>query len=82
MQTPAAQVPFFNLPRLHRELAARGVEVTEVFHPSAPGDQFRPGASGHLGGRSADSYSSFASFTDPDGNGWLLQEIKARLPGR
>lgn len=63
-------------------LAARGVEVTEVFHPSAPGDQFRPGASGHLGGRSADSYSSFASFSDPDGNTWLLQEVTTRLPGR
>ena len=63
-------------------LAARGVEVSEVFHPSAPGDQFRPSASGHLGGRSADSYSSFASFSDPDGNTWLLQEVTTRLPGR
>jgi catechol 2,3-dioxygenase-like lactoylglutathione lyase family enzyme len=63
-------------------LAARGVEVTEVFHPSAPGDQFRSDASGHLGGRSADSYSSFASFSDPDGNTWLLQEVTTRLPGR
>jgi catechol 2,3-dioxygenase-like lactoylglutathione lyase family enzyme len=63
-------------------LAARGVEVSEVFHPSAPGDQFRPEASGHLSGRSADSYSSFASFSDPDGNRWLLQEVTTRLPGR
>jgi catechol 2,3-dioxygenase-like lactoylglutathione lyase family enzyme len=63
-------------------LAARGVEVSDVFHPSAPGDQFRPDASGHLGGRSADSYSSFASFSDPDGNTWLLQEVTTRLPGR
>jgi catechol 2,3-dioxygenase-like lactoylglutathione lyase family enzyme len=63
-------------------LAARGVEVTEVFHPSAPGDQFRPNASGHLRGRSVDSYSSFASFSDRDGNSWLLQEVTTRLPGR
>jgi catechol 2,3-dioxygenase-like lactoylglutathione lyase family enzyme len=63
-------------------LAARGVEVTGVFHPSAPGDQFRPDAGGHLDGRSADSYSSFASFSDPDGNTWLLQEVTTRLPGR
>jgi catechol 2,3-dioxygenase-like lactoylglutathione lyase family enzyme len=63
-------------------LAARGVEVSDVFHPSAPGDQFRPDANGHLGGRSADSYSSFASFSDPDGNTWLLQEVTTRLPGR
>jgi catechol 2,3-dioxygenase-like lactoylglutathione lyase family enzyme len=63
-------------------LAARGVKVSEVFHPSAPGDQFGPDASGHLSGRSADSYSSFASFSDPDGNTWLLQEVTTRLPGR
>jgi catechol 2,3-dioxygenase-like lactoylglutathione lyase family enzyme len=70
------------------ELVARGAEVSEVFHPAAPGAQFRPDTSvrpdtsGHLGGRSPDSYSSFATFSDPDGNGWLLQEITSRLPGR
>jgi catechol 2,3-dioxygenase-like lactoylglutathione lyase family enzyme len=65
-------------------LAAAGVEVTEVFHPASPGDQFKPDASGHLGGAAADhaTYSSFATFSDPDGNGWLLQEITMRLPGR
>jgi catechol 2,3-dioxygenase-like lactoylglutathione lyase family enzyme len=64
------------------ELVAHGAEVSEVFHPEAPGAQFHPDASGHLGGRSPDSYSSFASFSDPDGNGWLLQEVTTRLPGR
>jgi catechol 2,3-dioxygenase-like lactoylglutathione lyase family enzyme len=63
-------------------LAARRVEVSEVFHPAAPGDQFRPDPSGRLRGRAPDSYSSFASFDDPDGNRWLLQEVTARLPGR
>jgi len=63
-------------------LARRGVKVSEVFHPSAPGDQFRPDAVGHLSGRSSDSYSSFAAFSDPDGNRWLLQEVTTRLPGR
>jgi catechol 2,3-dioxygenase-like lactoylglutathione lyase family enzyme len=63
-------------------LAGRGVKVSEVFHPSAPGDQFSPDAIGHLGGRSTDSYGSFASFSDPDGNTWLLQEVTTRLPGR
>jgi catechol 2,3-dioxygenase-like lactoylglutathione lyase family enzyme len=63
-------------------LVARGAQVSEVFHPAAPGDQFRPDTSGHLGGRSSDSYSSFATFGDPDGNGWLLQEVTTRLPGR
>jgi len=56
--------------------------VSEVFHPAAPGGQFQPDTSGHLGGRSSDSYSSFATFSDPDGNGWLLQEVTTRLPGR
>jgi catechol 2,3-dioxygenase-like lactoylglutathione lyase family enzyme len=64
------------------ELVAQGAEVSEVFHPAAPGAQFRPDPSGHLGGRSPDSYSSFATFSDPDGNGWLLQEVTTRLPGR
>jgi catechol 2,3-dioxygenase-like lactoylglutathione lyase family enzyme len=66
-------------------LAARGVDVSEVFHPEAPGAQFQPvGTSGRVDGRAADgaSYSSFCTFSDPDGNGWLLQEITARLPGR
>src|SRR6478672_5784958 len=63
-------------------LGARGAQVSEVFHPAAPGGQFHPDTSGHLGGRSSDSYSSFATFSDPDGNGWLLQEVTTRLPGR
>ena len=68
-----------------RDLATRRVEVSEVFHPVAPGAQFRPnGSSGRAGGPAADhaSYRSFATFNDPDGNTWLLQEITARLPGR
>ncbi len=63
-------------------LAARGVEVSEVFHPAAPGDQFSAAGSGHLDGKSPDSYSTFATFNDPDGNRWLLQEVTTRLPGR
>ena len=65
------------------ELLGRGVEVSEVFHDAGgifhhAGDAARvPGpADGHA------DYGSFASFSDPDGNGWLLQEIKQRLPGR
>jgi catechol 2,3-dioxygenase-like lactoylglutathione lyase family enzyme len=66
------------------ELAGLGVEVSEVFHPAAPGAQFRPDPGGRLGGRSTqlESYGTFATFSDPDGNGWLLQEVTARLPGR
>ena len=59
------------------ELVARGVDASEVFHRACPG---QPPISGrHPEGR---SYSSYASFSDPDGNNWLLQEITQRLPGR
>jgi catechol 2,3-dioxygenase-like lactoylglutathione lyase family enzyme len=67
------------------ELAARGAKVSEVFHAGAPGAQFQPeGTSGRVRGLDPDrgSYRSFATFADPDGNGWLLQEVTARLPGR
>ena len=67
------------------ELAARGAEVSEVFHAGTPGAQFQPdGTSGRVSGPAPDdgSYRSFATFSDPDGNGWLLQEITTRLPGR
>ena len=66
------------------ELVARGVEVSEVFHAEQPGAQFQADGAGRAGGRGADdgSYSTFATFSDPDGNGWLLQEVTTRLPGR
>jgi catechol 2,3-dioxygenase-like lactoylglutathione lyase family enzyme len=59
------------------ELVGRGVDVTEVFHRAGPGE---PPQSGPDPNRQ--SYGSFATFSDPDGNGWLLQEVRTRLPGR
>lgn len=64
------------------ELIARGVAMGEVFHEEALGARFHdpgraPGPAPHR-----DTYGSFAAFSDPDGNGWLLQEITTRLPGR
>jgi catechol 2,3-dioxygenase-like lactoylglutathione lyase family enzyme len=67
------------------ELVARGVKVSEVFHAATPGAQFQPdGTSGRVRGPAPNhaTYGSFATFNDPDGNGWLLQEITNRLPGR
>jgi catechol 2,3-dioxygenase-like lactoylglutathione lyase family enzyme len=67
------------------ELVAGGAKVSDVFHPASPGAQFQPdGMSGRVGGAAPDhaSYRSFATFRDPDGNGWLVQEIRSRLPGR
>ena len=67
------------------ELAARGVEVSEVFHEGAPGARFHDdGANGRVSGPAPKraSYGSFVSFSDPDGNSWLFQEVTTRLPGR
>jgi catechol 2,3-dioxygenase-like lactoylglutathione lyase family enzyme len=66
------------------QLAALGAKVSEVFHPATPGAQFQPDGSGRVAGPAPNhaTYSSFATFSDPDGNGWLLQEITTRLPGR
>jgi catechol 2,3-dioxygenase-like lactoylglutathione lyase family enzyme len=63
-------------------IAALGVEVSEVFHEGSLGDRFHPDA--RVAGAAPDgaTYGSFASFSDPDGNTWLLQEITSRLPGR
>jgi catechol 2,3-dioxygenase-like lactoylglutathione lyase family enzyme len=65
------------------DLIARGVDVSEVFHYT--GGPFNNAVENpRVAGRDSQgrSYYSFASFTDPDGNGWLLQEITTRLPGR
>jgi catechol 2,3-dioxygenase-like lactoylglutathione lyase family enzyme len=58
------------------DLIARGADVGEVFHLGGPaGRQSGPDPA-------RTSYASFASFNDPDGNSWLLQEVTVRLPGR
>jgi catechol 2,3-dioxygenase-like lactoylglutathione lyase family enzyme len=66
------------------ELINHGVEVSDVFHCEAGfGCRFRADETdGRVTGHSPNSYGSFAVFRDPDGNGWLLQEITKRLPGR
>jgi catechol 2,3-dioxygenase-like lactoylglutathione lyase family enzyme len=65
------------------ELVDRGVEVSEVFH-DVGGVFHHAGREGRLDGPDPQrrSYASFASFSDPDGNGWFLQEVTVRLPGR
>jgi hypothetical protein len=62
------------------DLLPRGIDVTEVYH--GPGSPFFPAA--RIPGPDPEraSYNSYASFEDPDGNGWTLQEITTRLPGR
>jgi catechol 2,3-dioxygenase-like lactoylglutathione lyase family enzyme len=65
------------------QLEARGAAVSEVFH-DAGGVFHHAGAAARVSGPDPErhSYGSFASFEDPDGNGWLLQEVTTRLPGR
>jgi catechol 2,3-dioxygenase-like lactoylglutathione lyase family enzyme len=58
------------------ELVARGVDVTEVVHRVGPGEAPLSGPDPQRR-----SYASFASFSDPDGNRWLIQEVTVRLPG-
>jgi catechol 2,3-dioxygenase-like lactoylglutathione lyase family enzyme len=77
-----------DLAAAHDELLARGVEVSEPFHDAGgvhtgPDEPYLFGRV-RVSGPDPEhrSYRSFASFHDPDGNGWLLQEITTRLPGR
>jgi catechol 2,3-dioxygenase-like lactoylglutathione lyase family enzyme len=62
----------------HKELIARGINASEVFH----GSPFSP--AGRISGPDPErqSYRSYVSFEDPDGNAWIVQEVTRRLPGR
>jgi catechol 2,3-dioxygenase-like lactoylglutathione lyase family enzyme len=62
----------------HRELAGRGIDVSEIWHgPPFPPEARQPGPD-----PDRTSYGSFCAFSDPDGNTWLVQEVTTRLPGR
>jgi catechol 2,3-dioxygenase-like lactoylglutathione lyase family enzyme len=65
------------------ELISRGADVSEVFH-DAGGVYHHAGTQARAAGPAPDhrSYGSFVSFSDPDGNGWFVQEVTTRLPGR
>ena len=66
----------------HADLVARGIEVSDVFHGASGFDL--AGTDARVSGPDPErrSYASWASFSDPDGNAWLLQELTTRLPGR
>jgi catechol 2,3-dioxygenase-like lactoylglutathione lyase family enzyme len=67
----------------HAEVAACGVDVSDVFH-DAGGVFHHAGTVGRTPGPAPEhkSYGSFASFSDPDGNSWFIQEVTTRRPGR
>jgi catechol 2,3-dioxygenase-like lactoylglutathione lyase family enzyme len=72
-----------DIEKTRAELVDRGVDVSEVFH-DAGGVFYHSGTVARVPGPDPRhrTYSSFASFSDPDGNVWVLQEITERLPGR
>ena len=73
----------FDIEAAHAELVDRGVEVSEIFH-DVGGIFHHAGTEGQVNGPDPKrrDYGSFASFSDLDGNGWVLQEVKKRAPGR
>ena len=73
----------YDIEAARAELVDRGVEVSEVFHDIG-GIFHYAGTEGRVAGPDPKrrDYASFASFSDPDGNGWVLQEVKTRAPGR
>jgi catechol 2,3-dioxygenase-like lactoylglutathione lyase family enzyme len=72
-----------NIDAARTELAAKGAEVSDVFH-DAGGVFHHAGTASRVNGPAPDhaSYGSFVSFSAPDGNSWFVQEITTRLPGR
>jgi predicted enzyme related to lactoylglutathione lyase len=81
--TEGLQLVVSDIEAARAELLDRGVEVSEVFH-DVGGVFHHGGTDGRVAGPAPErgSYGSFASFSDPDGNGWVLQEVTVRLPGR
>ncbi|MFD3486141.1 VOC family protein [Streptomyces sp. NPDC058665] len=77
------QLSVYDIDAARADLVERGVDVSEQFH-DITGVFHRSGTRGRVDGPASEhaDYGSFVSFSDPDGNGWLLQEIKTRLPGR
>ena len=76
----------YDIDAARSELLSHGVEVSDVFHDADGGlaGGFHAGTKARVSGPDPQgrSYASYASFSDPDGNVWLLQEITERLPGR
>jgi catechol 2,3-dioxygenase-like lactoylglutathione lyase family enzyme len=79
----ALQLIVSDIDAARAELIARGAAVSEVFH-DAGGVFHHAGTEAREAGPAPEraDYGSFASFSDPDGNGWMLQEVNTRLPGR
>ena len=77
------QLSVYDIDQARADLIEHGADVSEVFH-DVTGVFHHAGTERRVSGPAPEhaDYGSFAAFSDPDGNGWLLQEIKTRLPGR
>jgi catechol 2,3-dioxygenase-like lactoylglutathione lyase family enzyme len=77
------QLTVYDIDKARADLLGRGIDVSESFH-DVTGVFHHAGTNGRVDGPAPEhaDYGSFVAFSDPDGNGWLLQEIKTRLPGR
>jgi len=73
----------YDIEAAHAHLTGRGIDVGPIFHDEG-GVFHRAGTTGQVPGPDPGrrDYGSFAAFTDPDGNGWFLQEVRHRAPGR
>jgi hypothetical protein len=83
MKLEVLAVPVCDIEKAQAELVDRGIDVSDVFHDA--GDDFHHvGNEGRVAGWDPDrrDYGSFASFRDQDGNGWVLQDVTTRAPGR
>lgn len=81
--TEGLHLVVFDLEETRSDLIGLGIDVTEIFH-DASGVFHHGGLEARLPGPHPEhpDYSSFAAFSDPDGNGWVLQQIRVRAPGR
>jgi catechol 2,3-dioxygenase-like lactoylglutathione lyase family enzyme len=77
------QLTVYDIDAARADLLERGVDVSEMFH-DVTGIFHHARTEGRVSGPAPGhaDYGSFAAFSDPDGNGWLLQEIRTRRPGR
>jgi predicted enzyme related to lactoylglutathione lyase len=77
------QLSVYDIDQARADLIERGADVSEVFY-DVTGVFHHAGTEGRVTDPAPEhaNYGSFAAFSDPDGNGWLIQEIKTRLPGR
>lgn len=81
--TQGTQLVVTDIEAAHTELVGRGVDVSEVFHDET-GIFHHAGTEARVSGPAPDrgSYGSFVGFSDPDGNGWIVQEVTTKAAGR